>query len=811
MIQLLLPSIVALGQAVQPTVVTPYDVITKMPWDAAKQGPLVAVCPWRTVQGTTLDELDRKSVVVGAVTAVVPKGMVTVNSRFTTAPNMYEGMPQNAKVMYLMRSLSPSQWTKANGAGISLGDCSGEQAAVMDSILPKPFSYSMGEIMEGNSIRNPTGPKDMITLSDADRAKVKVRIIRHLEIQIAIENDGGWTGTSIDEDEKPGMKMPFLPLSSDDEFGQKVLVRGPNVPRKTQLNLEDARLGASIPLVTGESVGQLVARIGTATHIKFVADPHFAPMRMVEKGATASARDLLGALSWGVFGTYRRLGDSYILTNDLEGMAAHQARLAVWEDGLKKVVDERMSLWREEISKTEGFRRIGYRSPTYDGLTQTEMANLEANEKPRNSPAFFPVSQASKPVADAVKNWKFGNKIDKDKVGVGSSLRFQIILPDGQRAWSQPWLGNGDMFKEKAYVWAPPNPAPVALPFEGSKVASLVLKAETPVEARQMVSRVAKAGVPELLLETSNPAALAAAVADGKAKNVKVGLAARPWALGPGETSADPDRTATGDHGKSLVEQKANIPSWTWLWQDISAYPPVTREAIAPNDSATNRHIAAVAALAAVPGLERLVLLDLYSPGYGKEVSWSSGSYFYSTAMDHFLAEGYTDTLRQAYLAANGADPLDLTTQILRTEVQLEPVWYESYGNGDEDRKWQAAKGKWSLERAMALVRALPGHVVWMPGAPPSNHLPPLPAVSLYRFTGELPEAPQDFGGGPLPEAAVAQVYQMSDDTDLPQRNRVADRLRKAMVSGKKPIMLDFSSVAPGKLDVVLGRWVKGA
>jgi hypothetical protein len=795
--------------------VTLDQAIAKLPWDAAKQGPLVAVCALRIAHGATLDDLERKTMTVGGLTAVVPKEMVTVNSRFTTAPNMYEGMPQEAKVMYLMRSLTPSQWTKANAGGLSLGDCQGEQAAVMDSILPKPFRYSMGTISEGGGITNPSGPKEMLTLSEADRAKVKLRLIRHLEIQISLENDGGWTATSIDDDVKNGMKMPYLPTSSDEEFGQKILVRGPNMPRKSQLNVADTRLGAAIPMVAGESVKQLLERITAATRVKFVADPHFANMRMVEKGTTAVARDLLGAVSLGVFGTYRRLCDTYILTNDLEGMGAHQARLSVWEDALKKVVDERTNQWRAEVSKNEGFRRIGFKSPMYDGLSQAEMENLEKNDSPRNQPAFIPIGQASKPVADAVKNWKLGNKIDKEKVGVSSSVRYQIVLPNGQRAWWQGWLGNGDQFKQKPYVWAPSNPAPVKLPFDGSKgIESLVLHADTPAEARKMVGRVAKAGVPELLLETSSPSALAAAVEEGKAKSVKVGLAVRPWdlSLGGESRSADPDRTVTGDRGRSLDMQKANIAPWRWFWQDISSFEPPTRESIAPRDPVTARHIASTMAVASTPGIGRVVLLDLYSPGYGKEDSRISGSYFYSSALDGFLAQGYSDTLRSAFLASDQADPLDLTTDMMDLQVRIDPAWCDSPGVSEGYGKWQAAKGKWSLERAQQLVRALPGRTLWMPGAPPQNHMPPLAAVSLYRWSGagELPEAPQDFGGGPVPEAAVAQVYTIVDETDLPQRNRVADRLRKAMAKAAKPIVLDFSSVPAARLDVVLGRWVAG-
>ena len=68
-------------------------IIDALPWDAAKDGPLVAPVPLRIAAGETLDDLDRRKAVVGGLTAIVPKTMATVNSRFVNPPNMYEGMP----------------------------------------------------------------------------------------------------------------------------------------------------------------------------------------------------------------------------------------------------------------------------------------------------------------------------------------------------------------------------------------------------------------------------------------------------------------------------------------------------------------------------------------------------------------------------------------------------------------------------------------------------------------------------------------------------------------------------------------------
>lgn len=792
------------------------DVADKIPWDAAKEGPLVAVVPLRMANGATLDELGFRKATVGGLTAVVPKMMATVNSRFTAAPNMYEGMPRDAKVLYLLRSLSPGQWTKATGDGISIEDCQGEQRAVFDSIVPKPLRYSIGTIADQRGISHPGGPDAVKTMPEGDRSKVKLRIVRHLSVAVSLENDGGWTGTEPEDDTKPGMKMPFIVEDKDSLFGHQVIVRSPNAPRKSHLDLKDSRLGVSIPLKAMERVDELLNRIGAATGLQFIVDPHYASMIMVEKGSSASARDLLAAVSLGVTGTYRRVGEMYVLTADLEGMGAHVARVALWEDTLKKIVDTRSRDWQQQIAKGGGFGKIQFRSAAYDGLTEAEKANLEVNDHPNNRPSFIPIDQASKPIQQAIKDWKYGNKIDRSRVGVSSSIRYQILLPGMGRSWWQGWLGNTEQFNSKPYTWAPPGPAPVALPLDHQgAVSGLILRAENPAEAKAQVARAARLGVGELWLETRSAAALKVAVESGAAANVRVCLAVRPWEIPAGASGRDLDRTVTGEHGRSLATFKQGVESWWNHWAEHQAFEPATRELMSPLDPATNSTIAQLGQLAQTPGLAKIVALDLYPNGYGKEETNMSAGYWYSDALDANLSYGYTEAMRTAYLKVERVDPIDLETQMLRTETQFGPAWGLDFSFAQGFDKWQKAKGKWSRERAVALMqtlnRANPALPILVPGEPPINHLPPLSTTYLYRWsgTGPLPAAAIDFGGGPVPEETDTRVLDLIDDRDPEQRNRVAARLKEMIEKRKRPIVLDLSTVPNNRLEVVLSRWLR--
>lgn len=792
---------------------TMYDVLAAMPWDLAKDGPLVAPIPIRMMPGTSLDDFNRKRASVGALTAIVPKTMATIDSKFIDAPNMYEGLPEEAKVLYLMRSLTPAQWQIATTGGISLADCRGEQAAVFDSILPNPLRYSMGTVNDGRSISGPRRVPDIKTLTDAERKQVKIRIVRNLHAQVAMEG-GGYTMTEPEGELKPGTQMPLIQKEGDSEFGHRVIVRGPNVPRKSQLDLSGTRFDAKVTFADRERLKELLQRISTATGVKLAADPHYANDLMLEKGEGATARDLLGALCLGVAGTYRKVGDTYLLTADLEGVGAQIARVAAWEDALKKVVDARTAEWRSELAKNGRVGKIPVDSPFFSGLTPAEQASLEANDKPHNEYSYLPIGQASKPFRDAILNYRFGNRIDKEKVGVSSSVRYQIVIPQVGRGWWQGWIGNADQFETNPYAWAPPNPAPVAMPLDPKKaVTGLVLHADTAAEAKKQVARVAKLKIAELWLETSSGQALAAAVEAGAAANVKVVLAARPWVTAPLEAIADPDRTIAGEHGSSLATAKAEFGSLKNLFEELEAFEPPTRELVAPLDPATKAHISAVQSLAATKGLFKIALLDLYPAGYALKDSNMGGSYWYSIPVEHYLGYGYTESQRLAHLRAEGVDPIDLQSQFIRNEINFGPIWGEDFTYGQGFEKWQAAKGKWSHDRVLALaqaVRAANPNVV-MPGEPQANHMPPLAETSLYRLdpTPDLPAAPMDFGGGEVPENAVAQLIELVDDRDPAQRNRVADRLRKLFAGPPKPLVLDFSSVPATRIDAVLGRWLK--
>jgi len=792
-----------------------YEVMANVPWNVERSGPLVGVCPMVSITGETLKDVGRKMVAIGGLTAIVPVKMVTVNSRFTQEPNLYDGLPREAKVLYLLTLLNDEQWRKISGGGLTLADCNGPQVAVMQSILPNPFQWFPATIMGPRSVAL-TGAGDKPNeLTNQQRAQVKLRVIRHLELTLPLENNRGFTGTTVRDNLPEGMIVPYIKDVDGDEFGQHVKVESENVPKKTQLDFRDSRLDAKLPLKTGEKLSDLIARVSFASGMKIYADPHYGEMRLFEAGTEATARDLLQGISLGVAGTYRRLGDSYILTNDLEGMAAHQARIAAWEDDLQKIVEERKTLWRNAVAKGKGMNKVRFNPGAYDSLTQSEISNLAENDHGNGEEHYVDTALVSEAVKREMREFKAGTlKLDMGKVGITSTARYELVLPNGAKPWNMGCLGNGFQFSGERSLWLPPKPDEVPLPFTSPKgLTGLLLKADTPQSAQALVQRVAQLGLREVWVESSSGKAIEAAVEAATPAGIKVRLAVRPWALEPGSTGRDLDRTVTGDQGKALAAKKLGYLSWQRFWQETLAFEPPTKEQLSPLDSQVPTRWASIAALARTKGLSGTALLDAYPIGYAQRTSRGSGSYFYSIAVDNFLSYGYSETQRIAYFQATHVDPLDFSDFTIHTNVNLDNVWAGGWHYGTEYEQWQQMKAKWIHDALARLTQTLSGAggSVLLPGQPQLAHVPPYAQSYLYAWTPgtDLPTMPEDYRGDMVARASQVAVIRIMESDDPVQRNRVASNVKKQMEESGKPVILDFSAVPANRLDLLLKMWLK--
>ena len=778
-----------------------YAAVSKLPWDSAKQGPLIAVCPPKLVPPTTLDGLNRKLARIGGLTSVVPKEMTTIDSRAKATPNFYDGLPEWDKALYLFRTLSPAQWRKASEDGLTIADCKREQIAVFNSIVPNPLRYSTATVAGPHRVVS--SGKPATTVDDSERSKVKLRVVRHLRLQLVMKDDGGTTVTDVPQDAAIGQEVPVLWSGADGVYGQKFLTTSPNQPRKSDLDLANARLAATLPLKTGETVRMLFGRISAATGMKLAGDPHYDSMPIYEVGERASARDLLAAVSLGVAGTYRRLGGIYILTSDLEGIGAHDARIAAWLDANQPILDELEERWRREIAKGGGLRNAT--SPAFGNLTPDELTNLENNDRPDATLRYLSISKASQAVRNAVKNFKASFEIDRDRVGIASIIRYEIVLPNGQKAWGPNGLGNMFEFTDQPAAPIPP-PEFVKLPLKTP--AGVVIHADTPAQAKKLVARVAELGVKDLWVETLDAATLLAAVEAGDGQ-VKVSLAIRPWAITAADASVVPDPNIVGDP----VQKDPNL--LRRFWEQLGAFEPIKRESIDMLGEPILARTTRADRLASTKGLAGAMVLDLYPPGYAKNRERALGSPLYTRPADAYLALGYTEAQRTNFLRLAGADPVDLENSSLRGGIQTWRVWGDAAAltNQDFDR-WQQAKGAWAHSAALRFANMLasnrPDFRVLVPGQPNKTQLPPYPAAYLFdwKTDAELPTNPDEYGEREIVKSADVQVWEIQDEHDPLLRNRVALSIKAELEKAEKPVILDFTSVPFNRCETILARWL---
>ena len=798
-----------------------YSALAGMSWDTPHAGPVVAVCLSVDKVSANLSGMDRKVVQVGAVRSVAPLRMITLDTAFTEQPNLYDGMPRDLKVLYLLTTLSGSQWTRISADGLSMADCSADQAAVMRSLFPHPFQWteSTAQLSEhGGSTIQYMAPMDtpVNTLSDTDLQSVKLRLDRHLLLIFKMRNGPGTTFGQV-RDHQPGERVPRIKEDFESgEFGHQVEVESPNALRKSQLNYRDSRLSPKIPMVAGESVPALLQRIAAACNLELYADPHYSYQRMFEAGADAPAGDLLAAVALSISGTFRKVGPAYVLTCDLEGVGTHQAQLATWENDLSHLVNEREDAMRAAIEKSDKLSLLKYAESAYGSLTSQETANVAANDAPDQPEAIMNTADSSPAIQKELTDYRGGNDIDRTKVGIETNVQFEFVLPDG-RAADGGWLGQESSFRAEPHPWQPPNPAPVSLPLHPSPaLSSLVLAADNADEAISDVKRTKALGVPEVWIETRNRDAVTSAVSEGATAGLKVRLAIRPWKLDRGASVGDSDRSILLDHGTALEKRKQGYVSYRRFWESLQAFDPEPSELLSPLDARVPAQWSRFQELASVPGLSGVVLMDAYPTGYAKQNQEDGGSYDYPAQLDMAIGYGYSEAQRYAFLRQYHVDPLDLESEIFMTRVRWFSHPWAGAGTTSDHYKdlssWGTAKGVAIHDQLLTLCKTLSanGLPLTLEGQPPVEGEDPRSYSPLFAWdpSTDLPLL------NPLRRRQTdlelpGQIALRLRDTDDPtERNRVADRLKTTLEKRPSGLILDLASIPPARIDAVLDAWL---
>lgn len=694
-------------------------------------------------KGTGLAQFGRKLIRVGELAAIVPETMVVFDEKLTKEPDFYEGLPRRSKVIYLLALLNKGQWDKAVGKGIGLNDLSGEQRNVFMSLLPKPLKWSTTKVDKEGFPSDPIEPQ---VLSGNALNQVRLRLTRGLTI-VPIAGRSFFYMDIGGAGQTPGATVKVREDAEDMNegmlYGLQIRKTVANTAKPSDIAYSDLTWNTKITLKDQVTIGDILKEVGTAAGKQLLASPYIASLTVHSMGGSVRAGDVLQALAQCVTGAYRRVGQAFLLTSDLNGAGARQLRLALWASGVQQEAARRDA---EGITKVVGsgfLKSIGFESGNIFSPTDTMRAQILAEEGGERKP--IGISELPEAIrAQLESTTKLMQPPGQYKeVGLTSRFLFAFVLPNGESLEPErEELGTTDKFYRPSSANSPRmelKPRSMG-PFQLAKPAakSIMLRADNATSALAALDIARTYGFSELLLWTNNPAALRACIAKSSGTGVKVSLAVRPWSAPAG--AKDLDLNLMGQSGtqlsgllNSLSSPRSDEPlSGDFASSSYNSLPP----------SQIQRYIN----LAKTSGIARVVILDPVLPGYHSE-SLGRGIQLARAAVEKATYLGYSSMMREQFLQRFGSDPIDIPDENLRTPIDLRQPYFADYRLGSSIGRFQRSElpsgvagldTAWNEFRSKASATALQGLLKSLQESKSAILVQSSPAGSRSNFRNEI-------------------------------------------------------------------------
>ncbi|MCW3058528.1 MAG: hypothetical protein JWQ02_349, partial [Capsulimonas sp.] len=99
------------------------------------------------------------------------------------------------------------------------------------------------------------------------------------------------------------------------------------------------------------TVGDLIYRVGNVTHTELYVDPHYEKksLMILGRNESAPAGDLLQAVSFCLTATYRKVGQAYVLTDDLYGVGARRQIWIMFERRAQAMLEQALDAADEKL------------------------------------------------------------------------------------------------------------------------------------------------------------------------------------------------------------------------------------------------------------------------------------------------------------------------------------------------------------------------------------------------------------------------------------------------------------------------------
>ncbi|MDR3689346.1 MAG: hypothetical protein P4L46_08210, partial [Fimbriimonas sp.] len=335
-----------------------HDYLVAQKWNAVKSGPLIAIGAkeqWpRPVEGqdqppATMDSYGRQLVKIGRLTVAAPLSRLDFPDDGLANP--YDALTDQDKFIALLGSLNASQWHQLSSGGIAPRDLSGQLKKLLLALIPHPLKAQ--EFVYGKDGYGSTG--EPIPITSEVVQGVKLQLFKALDVGFSplidpISKAAMNYGVSSGSYRPPGTHV-YRAASNDARAGYGGYAGRfvDNDEKPSQLDYKNPALAKPVAVGQSETVSTLVAKAAQAGGLEIWADARIAKDEVDIFGEQATASELLRGLARAVCGTYRRVGGTYVLTSDLEGLATRGTRALAARALVKLDVQSKVAELRDRI------------------------------------------------------------------------------------------------------------------------------------------------------------------------------------------------------------------------------------------------------------------------------------------------------------------------------------------------------------------------------------------------------------------------------------------------------------------------------
>lgn len=598
---------------------------------------------------------------IGGITTFVPPTMQVLSADAKLAKELpVELLAMANPLPLLLGSLSESQFSQLLERGLGFRDLTHTQANLLRAGLPKPL------------VLHPTGLTDVKAMVQQTKRPSESEIRQQLRLRAHLEVIYWFTTSGPDTQkvllspfgDQPTIQQPAWELesSSEDENARALsalfVQEQPTQLKRSELSLSDDALRTQVSLSGATTVAELVERLGKVLQREFFVDPRFATRTLTVLGEPEPkvlVRDLVRALPLALCSTWRRLGDSYLLTHDIAGRAQVQERqleiIGAWSQRLKQLVSQS----DQRLQQGEYLQRIPF-NPS-DPSAPPRALLLKEKVTWDDLPARFQLDLERQFTKSELRP-----AVGKTPISLSPVIRFDIEFPE---TGPLSLLTFHQVEKAPPITSTLPEPAGTIALSEPTR--AVLIQATTPEQATALVEQVAKLGFNTLYLTVffnGRPAfptsalpprsaesskTLAAAIKAGQKHGIAVWATLdllrwrsntrEPLPSGFQETCSVLQETATATEKRQKALLGSAFSGGTDGW--VSPASPLVQKTL----------IHLVEDLARTEGLAGIAFQKTAMSGFAP-----APYYFDFFGIDY----GYLPAERVAFLQTNSSDPIDI-------------------------------------------------------------------------------------------------------------------------------------------------------